>query len=309
MKPSEKKDTMANIEIFAKDIIKRPQTYKSVFSYIKTYWCFFVPSVFLIIAIIYDFLPIAPHNTPSGDSLMPPSFQHWLGTDDLGMDVLSQLLYGTRLSMFLGIASASLSVGFGTFIGVFSAYVGGKLDSICLIVMDTLIALPELPLMIVLSAYLGPNIVNIIIAISIISWVMPAKLIRSKTLQITSRAYVSLSNAYGARFAHVFKRHIFADIFPIMAVSSIKILNRAILAEAGLAFLGLSDPISKSWGMVMNRALSFSNIFLTDYWKWWLTSPTLFLIIFALSMSALGRKLEFKLSKMTRGNENVRNRK
>lgn len=260
------------------------------------FWiCIAVILAYFIVAIIYDWLPVLPYDHPSDDILMPPSSTHWLGTDDLGMDIFSQLLYGTRVSVFLGISCGLISAVGGSMIGMLAGYYGGWVDKVCLSLIDVVNALPDLPFMIVLSALLGPDIKNIVFAICLITWVMPARMARSKVIQIKHQEYVQLSRAYGANFWYIFKNHLLSVVYPIIVVGFIKIVNRAIIAEAGLAFLGLSDPTSKSWGMVLNRVLAFDHIFLTNYWKWWLIAPTLFLVIFVLVISTLAKEAERRM--------------
>lgn len=255
----------------------------------------FILFSFLLIALFYNFLPVLPHNTPSGIPLSAPSARHLLGTDDLGMDIYSQLLYGTRVSVFLGLSSALVAGLGGSLLGIIAGYYGGFFEKLILTMIDIVMAIPELPFMILLSAFLGPSIVNIVIAVSLIAWIMPAKIMRSKVLEIKNENYVVLSQFWGGNFWHIFLKHLLPSVFPLMLIAFVHITNRAILAEASLAFLGLSDPISKSWGMVLNRAMSFENIFLTPYWKWWLVSPTIVLIIFVMAASQPARAIEKKL--------------
>lgn len=124
---------------------------------------------------------------------------------------------------------------------------------------------------------------------------MPAKMARSKTIEISKEKYVILSKKYGASFLYIARKHLIPQLIPIIALSIIKISNKAILAEASLAFLGLSDPLSKSWGMTINRAMSFPNIFLTEYWKWWMVVPIVALSLYVLCISNISREMEVNL--------------
>ncbi len=255
----------------------------------------FVISIYVFIAIVYDLLPIVPYNEQTLDILMPPSSEHILGTDDLGMDILSQLLYGTRISIIIGLSCASISVLIGGILGVISAYFGGFIDKFILSVIDVFSALPNLPLMIVLSAFLGANILNVVFAISVLSWVGVARMTRSKVISIKNQQFLQLARSYGGKFPYILIRHLLPSLYPIFLTGFIRTLNRAIIAEASLAFLGLSDPTSKSWGMVLNSVLQFENIFLTDFWKWWLLSPIAFLLIFIFSVANIGKNFEARV--------------
>lgn len=252
-------------------------------------------ALFILVAIFYNLLPLPAYNIPVGNPLVAPNTNHLLGTDDLGMDILSQLLHGTRTSIVLGLLCAIIAGVGGSIIGVIAGYYGGLFDKIVLTLIDVVMVIPELPFMIVLSAFLGPSLYNIVIAISLLSWVMPAKMVRSQTLAIKNEGYMIIAQNYGASFPHIFRKHLLPGLYSVMVISFIRITNRAILSEAGLAFLGLSDPVSKSWGMVMNRAISFDNIFLTHYWKWWLISPIVFLVLFVFAISGIARELEGRL--------------
>ncbi len=254
-----------------------------------------VISIYLLIAIFYDFLPIRPYNEQSYDILVSPCRAHLLGTDDLGMDILSQLLYGTRISVIIGLSCTTISVFIGGILGTISAYFGGVVDKIILSLFDVFNALPNLPLMIVLGAFLGPSLLNVVIAICIVSWVYPARMVRSKVLHIKNQPFLKLSRKYGGKFPYIFYRHLLPSLYPVFLTGFIKIINRAIIAEASLAFLGLSDPTSKSWGMVLNSVLQFEHIFLTEFWKWWLISPIAFLLIFVLNIANVGKYFELKI--------------
>ncbi len=251
--------------------------------------------LYILIAIFYNLLPITPYDKETVDILVSPCKNHLLGTDDLGMDILSQLLYGTRVSVVIGFSCATISVLVGGILGTISAYFGGIIDKIVLSLLDVFSALPNLPLMIVLSAALGPSLFNVVISICLLSWVHPARMVRSKVIHIKNQQFLQLAKNYGGKFPYVFYRHLLPSLYPVFLTGFIKIINRAIIAEASLAFLGLADPTSKSWGMVLNSVLQFEHIFLTEFWKWWLLSPIAFLLIFVLNIANIGRYFELKI--------------
>jgi len=119
-------------------------------------------------------------------------------------------------------------------------------------------------------------------------------------MKIKTENYIRLSKAYGAPFWHIFAWHLWKPLFSIILVSVIKIMNKAILAEASLAYLGLGDPLSKSWGMTITRAMDFPTIYLTDFWKWWLVFPTTVMVCTVLSVAAIGRWMELRIGGRTR---------
>lgn len=124
-----------------------------------------------------------------------------------------------------------------------------------------------MPMIIVLGMFFGSGIKSIILVISILSWVGPARIARSKILAIREEKFIILSQNYGARFFHLLTKHFIPLVFPVLMVSVIKIISRGIMAEAGIAFLGLGDPTVKSWGMMLNRGLNFPGIYFTEYFK------------------------------------------
>ena len=261
--------------------------------------CFFLCAVLAAACLPY-FPSLKSGTIPSGAALSPPSREHWFGTDDLGIDLFASICYGAKSSLLLSIGSALTAAIGGSIIGMLAGYAGGATDTFVLSVIDFFIGIPDLLLMVVLGVFLGPGLTNIIFAISLVSWIMPAKIVRSEILKIKTEPYIRLSKAYGAHFLHVFVWHFWKPLFSIMLVSVIKIMNKAILAEASLAYLGLGDPLSKSWGMTITRAMDFPNIYLTDFWKWWLVFPTAVMVCTVLSVAAIGRKAEMKIGASVR---------
>jgi peptide/nickel transport system permease protein len=231
-------------------------------------------------------------NTPSGQALEAPSKDHILGTDDLGIDLWAQICYGARNSILVGIGTALISSFVGVFLGIVSGYYSGACDLIVTAVIDILMAIPSLPIMIVAGAFFGPSIKNIIIILSILSWVMPARIVRSKVISLKQETYIKVAKGYGATFLYITFRHFIPQIFPICATSFIKLISKAIVSEASLSFLGLGDPTSKSWGLILNYALNFPGIYFTDYWKWWVMYPLAFIICLVVAMAIISRELE-----------------
>lgn len=232
------------------------------------------------------------HMIPSGESLERPSIAHWLGTDDLGIDILAQIGHGATVSMSVGFASAILAGVGGSVIGIFAGYFGGTADKIVTALCDIMSAIPQLPLMIVLGAFFGSSTANIIMVIAMIAWVGPARTARAKVLSMRNETFIVAAHSYGAGFAHLAYRHLIPGIMPIMLVSVIRIVSHAIVAEAGLSFLGLGDPLSKSWGVILNRSLNFPGIYFTDFWKWWILSPLVALMLLVVAIAFIGRDVE-----------------
>jgi peptide/nickel transport system permease protein len=228
----------------------------------------------------------------TGGSLEAPSSSHLLGTDELGMDIWSQICYGARMSLFIGLAVALIAGIGGGALGILAGCLGGPVDQLLMRSVDVLLAMPSFPLLIVISAFMGPSIFNVILILVFFSWAKPARIIRSQTLSIKTTTYITAAKNFGATPFYLLRRHIFPEVFPVLFVSIISITSYAIIAETGLAFLGLGDPTSKSWGMMLHYATGFKSIYFTPFWQWWLIPPLVALIFLLLCLAFIGRDLE-----------------
>lgn len=246
----------------------------------------------LFLAVFSDWLALHPYSIPSGDALEAPGADHWLGTDDLGIDIWAQVCFGARISIIVGFGTALLAGIGGSIIGIFSGYSGGLTDKLVMRLTDLVIVLPDLPMMIVLGAFFGPSVRNIIIVLALFSWTVPARIVRSKVLAVKQENYVSAAISYGAGFWHLTLRHFLPNILPLVMVSVIRLTSKAIVAEASLAFLGLGDPTSKSWGLILNHAINFKGIYFTDYWKWWVVSPITAIMLLVTAIAFISRDIE-----------------
>lgn len=246
----------------------------------------------IMLALLCPLLSPYSSRIPSGDSLLPPGKIHWLGTDDLGIDLWAQICYGARISTIVGFGTAlSAGVG-GTIIGIIAGFYGGIVDRVLMRLTDMMIVLPDLPMMIVLGAFFGSSLKNIIIVLALFSWTGPARIVRSRIISLKQSPSVVAACSFGAGFCHLARNHFLPVILPLVAVSIIRLVGRAVVAEAGLAFLGLGDPTSKSWGLILNHAINFPGIYFTQYWKWWILSPLTAIILLVLSIAFFSRELE-----------------
>ena len=233
-----------------------------------------------------------PYNLPSGAPFEPPNRDHLLGTDDLGMDLFSQICFGARISLLVGITAALIAGIGGGILGILAGYYGGILDKIIMRVADIMIVLPDLPMMILFGSFFGPSLKNIIFVLAFFSWTTPARIVRSKVLSTKNENYILVAESYGAGFGYLLWKHFIPEILPILMVTIIKLTSKAIVSEAGLAFLGLGDPTSKSWGLILNHAINFKGIYFTDYWKWWVVSPLVAITFLVISIATISRDLE-----------------
>lgn len=251
----------------------------------------------IFIGIFAPYISPYAHNTPTGKALQAPSRDHLFGTDDLGIDLLSQIFYGARLSLIIGFSTSILAGLGGGILGLVSGYYGGIIDKLIMRLADTMLALPNLPMMILLGAFFGPSLKNIVLVLALFSWTGPARVIRSKIISIKKESFIVMAKSYNASFFHLFKTHFLPEIMPILSITIIRITSKAIVAEAGLSFLGLGDPTSKSWGLILNHGINFRGIYFTEYWKWWVMAPLLSTMILILSISYISRDLERILNK------------
>ena len=246
----------------------------------------------MMIGIFADWLCIYSHNVPSGKALQSPNVQHWLGTDDLGIDLWAQICHGARLSMLVGISTALVAGVGGSLVGMIAGYFGGFFDRMVMRITDVMIIIPELPMMIVLGAFFGASIYNIIIVLALFSWTDSARIVRSKILSMRQEQYIRVACSYGAGFFHLMRYHFIPGILPLITISMIRLTGRGIVAEAGLSFLGLGDPTSKSWGLILHHAIQFKGIYFTEFWKWWITMPLVSITLLVGIIAILARDCE-----------------
>jgi peptide/nickel transport system permease protein len=249
-------------------------------------------AVLLAIVVAMTFLApyIAPYNpiVEIGPALQPPSSQYPMGTDHLGRDVYSRVLYGAIVALEVAALSMLLSSVVGTVFGLFSGFLGGKSDRLFSIVMDSIYAFPGLILAIAIAAMIGPGIVNMSIAIAVVYIPTYFRMIRGQVLSIKEQLYVEAARALGASNSTILFRYIFSNIIPsLVVVLSLNVAD-AILTEAGLSFLGLGiPPPTPDWGFDLSKGKSFLP---GGYW-WMITFPGIMIVIVVLGFSLLGEGL------------------
>ncbi len=241
---------------------------------------------------------VAPYRTGAlvGQPLEPPSPAHLLGTNSVGQDVVSQLLSGARASMFIaGVAGAGTLV-LGALVGVVSGWKGGRADAVFMRVVDVFLALPRLPLLVVAGAYLSRSLTSVAAVIAATFWPETARVVRSQVLSLRGRAYVTAATGFGAGTFHVLRHHVIPALGLILIAELVTAAGRAVVLEAGLAFLGLGDPSTASWGSILRDALAFRALFYTDAWKWWLVPPIAAVTLLLVGITFLGVALEQRIN-------------
>jgi peptide/nickel transport system permease protein len=248
---------------------------------------FAIITLFLITAVFAPFLGTV-NPTASGEVenlLQPPSSQFWFGTDDLARDIWSQTIFGSRISLTIGFVAALITVISGTLLGLLAGYYGKMLDEVLMRIVDFFMMLPELPLMIVLAAVLGPSMWNIILVVSLVSWPTTARVVRSQVLSLKERPFVESSRCIGASNFQLMFSEILPNVVPLMFAQAVIMITEAIYAEAVLSFLGLGDPTSISWGMMLHSVFE-SGVIAESYW--WVIPPIVSIVALIVSFSLLG---------------------
>lgn len=224
-----------------------------------------------------------------------PSAEHRLGTNDIGQDLFSELIFGARISLTVGIVAALMSLVIGTTVGLLAGYYPRRLGRLLMRGVDVILVLPFLPLLIILAAYLGRSLVTTIVVIGLLSWAGAARVIRSQVLSLTERDYVVASRSMGASDLHIVRRHVLPRTLLIAISVFVSATSGAILLEASLSFLGLGDPLQKSWGTMLYWA-QVRGAFMTPAWLWWVLPPGLLIAASALGFALLGFALEQRVN-------------
>jgi peptide/nickel transport system permease protein len=235
-----------------------------------------------------------------GRPLLKPNDEFRLGTNDIGQDLLSELIWGTRISLFTGLTVSLLSVLIGTGVGLLTGYSSNWLSIILLRLVDLTLVLPFLPLVILLSAYLGASQRNVILVLALVSWATPARLVRSRVLAVSRELYVEAARAIGSHDVGILVRHILPSVRALALVQLVMIAGTSIVAEASLSFLGLGDPSAKSWGTMLYFAQA-SGVFLSDAWQWWVLPTGAMISLSVLSLAMVAYALERQVEPRLRG--------
>ncbi|MGH3945636.1 MAG: dipeptide/oligopeptide/nickel ABC transporter permease/ATP-binding protein [Pseudonocardiaceae bacterium] len=244
-------------------------------------------TVALIAPLLAPYDPAARAGTP----FAAPSAAHLLGTNDIGQDLLSELIYGARISLVVGIVAALAATVVGSVIGVVAGYARGWVDAALMRLVDVVLALPVLPLTIVIGVFLGPGLSTQIFVVASVIWAGTARELRSQVLSLREHDHIQALRAMGGRAGHVLPRHVLPAVAPLVAPQFVLATKTAILLEASLAFLGLGDITAKSWGTMLSLAQSRS-AFLTDAWLWWVLPPGVGIALTVLSFALLAFAFE-----------------
>lgn len=254
-------------------------------------------AVIAFFALMAVFGPLIAPEDPRASSLEVLegiSLAHPLGTTENGSDVLSQLLVGARVSIVVGFAAALISAALGTVVGLAGGWFGGWTDRVLDALENWFLVLPTLPLMIVLTRLLSPSLVVLIVVIGLTSWAGTGRIVRAQVLTLRERAFVERARALGASDLYILRTHILPNTAPLIFANTVLIIAVAILSEAALAFLGLGDPNSISWGTMLERAFD-SGAPSAGAW-WYVVPPGLCLTTLVLAVALLGHLFEDRVN-------------
>jgi peptide/nickel transport system permease protein len=249
-----------------------------------------VLGLFLFLAVFGSLVAPVDPQASSVDVLEGPSGAHLLGTTEVGSDVFSQLLVGARVSIVVGFAAALISGFIGSAVGLIGGYFGGWADRVIDAFENWFLVLPTLPLMVVLARLLDPSLTVLIVVIALTSWAGTGRIVRAQVLTLKERAYVERARALGASDWYIIRRHVLPNAMPLIFASTVLIVAVAILAEAALAFLGLGDPTSISWGSMIENGFE-AGAPSAGAW-WYVVPPGLCITVLVFAIGLLGYLFE-----------------
>lgn len=272
--------------------MERNKLQKIIFSNINRNLLLFLgAAIVLFFIIVAIFAPFIATYDPSATNLkctfLPPSSKHFFGTDDIGRDVFSRVVYGSRVSLFVGFIAVGISLIIGVILGLASGYYGGKVDSIIMRFTDIMLSFPSFFLILAVIAFLKPSIINVMIVIGFTGWMGVARLVRAEVMSVKNREYITAAILQGLSHKRIMFKHILPNVLSPVFVTATLSIAGAILLESSLSFLGLGvQPPTASWGNI-----------LTDGQKniinaWWLSFfPGLAIVFTALGYNLLGEGL------------------
>lgn len=239
--------------------------------------------------------PVLTNSSPTaytGDIFHPPCTRYWLGTNEVGQDIWTQLIYGARTSLSIAGGTAFMAVALSLLAGGLAALYGDLCDRTIMRIVDIWLVIPPIIVIILFAAYLHPNIVLLITLLAAFMWPDGTRIVRAQTLALKTKISYTAATTFGATEQYRLRKHVLPDLGPTLIALFIHYARRAIFMEAGLSFLGISDPSLISWGKMMQQALAFTYL---DVWQWWLIPPGLAVSLTIAGLAFTGLALETAL--------------
>ena len=231
--------------------------------------------------------PLIPRYDPNEMDLMcmnePPSADHWFGTDDLGQDVFTRVVYGSRISLMIGFVPSLISLLLGTALGLMAGYMGRHVDGVIMRLADVVLAFPSLLLAMVVMYTLGSSILNMFIALSIINWAGTARVVRAQTLSLKEKEFVEAARSMGVSRWKIAFRHILPNCLPNLIVLFTLDIPAAIMWESSMSFLGVGDPNTASWGLMVSQGKGYAYMC-----PWLILAPGLAILVTVMAFNFLG---------------------
>ena len=252
-----------------------------------------VASALILLAVL---APVIATHAPDAMDLAgrraAPSTDHWFGTDDLGRDLFSRVLFGARVSLAIGVLAAALTVALGAGIGTVAGWAGRWIDALLMRVADAILAVPRLPLLMIASVILQPSVLLLILLVAAVSWMETARVVRAEVRSLATRGFVEAARAMGAGAIASMWRHIMPNVLPTLVVASTLAVGRSILLESALSFFGVGvQPPTASWGNMLYQAQA---TMATE--PWLALFPGAAILVSVLTVNALGERLDLRRS-------------
>ena len=240
--------------------------------------------------------PYSPTAQALSDTLLPPDGTHWLGTDDLGRDVFTRLIYGAPLALYASVLATAVAVAIGVPLGLLAGFIGGWVDEVASRLIDTVLSFPAIILAVAITGAMGIGLVHSMVAVGVVFSPVIARLVRAQTLVLRNELFVDAARCFGATTRHILVRHVLPNVVQPVVVQITLLLAASLLAEASLSFLGLGvQPPEPSWGAMLARAYGYLEIAPEQMW-----APGLAILFSALAFNALGESLRTALDPAAR---------
>jgi len=247
---------------------------------------------FCFVALFAPWLAPHPAIDPFGENYQRPSATHLLGTNDNGSDIFSRLIWGSQTTLIVVVFATTMVLAIGLTVGLTAGLRGGFVDTAAMRIVDVFLGLPILPLLIFVAALAGPSLTVSILMIGLFTWPQTARIVRSQTLTLRQRGFISSARGFGAGPWYVIRRHLIPSLGPVIAANLVFVAGLSVAIEAGLAFLGLGDPTAVSWGAEISRAVGNPQILIDLLWLRWLVPTGLALTFAVVGFTLVGVSLE-----------------
>lgn len=248
-------------------------------------------TAFLVVAVAAP--QLAPYDPTErvAAPLQQPSADHWLGTNDIGQDILSELVVGTRVSLVVGVGAGGLATLLATAAGIGAGLAGRPADTAVMRTADVVLILPLIPVLIVAAAYADRGLLLMIGLLGLLLWAEGARVLRAQVLSVRESVHLEAARTFGARRTWLVRRHVLPEIAPLVVLQFIHLTKIAVLLEASLSFLGLGDPTQRSWATIIFHA-NARGAFLTGAWQWWIVPPGLCVALLIVGFALVGTGVE-----------------